>query len=88
MVKAREYDDSSEISKLIDCKMAKSFTEKGMRDFLRLTSRCLNNLAGQPPAMSFVVSELEQILEREMSSTTMMGEGSPTLTLGSELFAS
>ena len=38
--------------------------------------------------MDKVVLELEQIHEKEMALTTVMGEGTATITLGSELFAS
>ncbi|CAA6660073.1 unnamed protein product [Spirodela intermedia] len=85
---AQDYDDSSDISVLIDRRMARSFTDKGLRDLLRLAVWCLNPSAGGRPPMSFVGSELDRILDKEMSLTTIMGEGTPTLTLGSELFMS
>lgn len=88
LLKAQDYDDSSDISTLVDRRMARSFTDKGMRDLLRLTVWCLNPSGGARPPMSFVASELDRILDKEMSSTTIMGEGTPTLTLGSELFTS
>jgi len=36
--------------------------------------------------MSYVVMELDRILEKERNLTTVMGEGTPTVTLGSQLF--
>ncbi|XP_078434754.1 serine/threonine-protein kinase CDG1-like isoform X2 [Wolffia australiana] len=85
---AREYDASRDNSVLIDFKMARSFTEEGVRDYLSLVSLCLSEEDSKRPSMNLVGSELERILDREMSSTTIMGEGSPTMTLGSELFTS
>ena len=38
------------------------------------------------PTMSYIVTELDRILEKEMSLTTIMGEGTPVVTLGSQLF--
>ena len=38
--------------------------------------------------MEMVVLELERIQEKEMAMTTVMGEGTATITLGSYLFTS
>ncbi|CAA6668316.1 unnamed protein product [Spirodela intermedia] len=62
---------------------------RGVREFLRLAARCLSPPPGfgRPP-MSVVVAELDRILEKERSLTTFMGEATPSVTLGSELFTS
>ena len=38
--------------------------------------------------MEMIVHELERIQEKEMAMTTVMGEGTSTITLGSDLFTS
>ncbi|KAK8711025.1 hypothetical protein V6N13_146329 [Hibiscus sabdariffa] len=80
--------DYSNISSIIDprLKLGSSFTAEGMEEFIKLTVRCLEPLSERRPAMSHVVTELNRILDKEMSLTTVMGEGSPTVTLGSQLF--
>ncbi|MQL87507.1 hypothetical protein Taro_020058 [Colocasia esculenta] len=72
---AQNYRDSSDISTLVDPRMASNFTAEGMRELLQVTVWCLNPSTGKRPPMSFVVSELDRILEKEMSLTTIMGEG-------------
>lgn len=69
--------------------MERRFTAEGMREFLRLAAGCLSPPPGfgRPP-MSAVVAELDRILEKERSLTTVMGEATPSVTLGSELFTS
>ena len=61
---------------------------EGIRDLIRLTLQCMTFPAKCRPKMDKVVLELEQIHEKEMALTTVMGEGTATITLGSELFAS
>ncbi|KAK8587742.1 hypothetical protein V6N12_022222 [Hibiscus sabdariffa] len=80
--------DYSNISSIIDprLKLGSSFTAEGMEEFIKLTVRCLEPSSERRPAMSHVVTELDRILDKEMSLTTVMGEGSPTVTLGSQLF--
>ncbi|KAL4353087.1 hypothetical protein GQ457_06G034120 [Hibiscus cannabinus] len=80
--------DYSNISSIIDprMKLGSSFTAEGMEEFIKLTVRCLEPSSERRPAMSHVVTELNRILDKEMSLTTVMGEGSPTVTLGSQLF--
>lgn len=73
---------------VVDARMHGSYTSEGMRDLLRLTLRCLSIPGVQRPRMDHVVAELERILEMEMALTTVMGEGSATVTLGSQLFTS
>jgi hypothetical protein len=38
------------------------------------------------PNMETVVSKLDQVLEKEIMLTTVTVEGTPTVTLGSQLF--
>ncbi|MBA0714738.1 hypothetical protein Golax_013695 [Gossypium laxum] len=78
--------DYSNISSSIDSRLGSSFTAEGMEEFIRLTVRCLEPSSERRPTMSYVVGELDRILDKEMSLTTVMGEGSPTVTLGSQLF--
>ncbi|MBA0802077.1 hypothetical protein Gohar_012406 [Gossypium harknessii] len=78
--------DYSNISSIIDSRLGSSFTAEGMEEFIRLTVRCLEPSSERRPTMSYVVAELDRILDKEMSLTTVMGEGSPTVTLGSQLF--
>ena len=71
---------------LVDHRLAGSFTAEGMRDLIRLTLQCVSFPAKRRPKMEMVVMELERIQEKEMSMTTVMGEGTDTITLGSVLF--
>ncbi|XVE69134.1 hypothetical protein DITRI_Ditri09bG0126400 [Diplodiscus trichospermus] len=72
----------------VDHRLVGSFTVEGIRDLIRLTLKCLRFPAKWRPKMDRIVPELEQIHEKEMALTTVMGEGTATITLGSELFAS
>ncbi|XP_022747050.1 proline-rich receptor-like protein kinase PERK3 [Durio zibethinus] len=72
----------------VDHRLAGSFTMEGIRDLIRLTLKCMTFPGKNRPKMEKVVHELEQIHEKEMALTTVMGEGTATITLGSELFAS
>ncbi|CAN4079037.1 unnamed protein product [Withania somnifera] len=80
------YQDSGNISAIIDKRLGNSFTTEGMEEFMQLTVRCLDPSSERRPTMSYVVTELDRILEKEMSLTTIMGEGTPVVTLGSQLF--
>ncbi|CAN6548187.1 unnamed protein product [Malus baccata var. baccata] len=71
---------------LVDRRLAGSFTAEGMRDLIRLTLQCMSFPAKRRPKMEMVVAELERIQEKEMAMTTVMGEGTDTITLGSVLF--
>lgn len=86
--KAEIYEDSSDVSNLIDERMSKNYTEEGMQHFFQLAAWCLNRLGGMRPTMSLVVLELNRIQEKEIGMTTIMGEATPVLTLGSHLFTS
>ncbi|KAJ7976310.1 Protein kinase family protein [Quillaja saponaria] len=78
--------DLQNISNIIDQRLGNSFTAEGMEEFIRLIVRCVEPSSERRPAMSYVVMELDRILDKEMSLTTIMGEGTPTVTLGSQLF--
>ncbi|KAE9588832.1 hypothetical protein Lal_00043271 [Lupinus albus] len=79
-------DDRGITSNIIDQRLG-SFTAEGIEDFIRLIVRCLDPSTERRPAMSYVVMELDRIHDKEMSLTTMIGEeGTPTVTLGSQLF--
>nr|AFK35308.1 unknown [Lotus japonicus] len=74
------------MSKIIDRRLESSFTAEGMEAYILLVIRCLDLSSERRPAMSYVETELDRILEKEMNLTTIMGEGTPTVTLGSQLF--
>lgn len=78
--------DSGIISTIIDQKLGSSFTTEGMEEYVQLIVRCIDPSSERRPAMSYVVMELDRILEKEMSLTTIMGEGTPVVLLGSQLF--
>uniref|UniRef100_A0A5B6YH84 non-specific serine/threonine protein kinase n=1 Tax=Davidia involucrata TaxID=16924 RepID=A0A5B6YH84_DAVIN len=82
----QNYQDSGSISSIIDQRLGNSFTAEGMEEFMQLMVRCVDPSSERRPAMSYVVMELDRILEKEMSLTTIMGEGTPVVTLGSHLF--
>ena len=79
-------EDYSNISSIIDQRLGSRFTAEGMEEFIKLIVRCLELSSERRPGMSDVVTELDRILDKEMSLTTVMGEGTPTVTLGSQLF--
>lgn len=76
------------MSYIIDRRLESSFTAEGMEEYILLIIRCLDPSSERRPAMSYVEMELDRILEKEMNLTTVMGEGTPTVTLGSQLFKS
>lgn len=78
--------DYSNFSSIVDPRLGNSFTAEGMEEFIKLMVRCVEPSSERRPAMSYVVMELDRILEKEMNLTTIMGEGTPTVTLGSQLF--
>ncbi|CAL5371530.1 unnamed protein product [Camellia sinensis] len=81
----QNYQESGKISTIIDQRLGNSFTAEGMGEFIMLMVRCVDPSSERRPAMSDVVMELDRILEKEMSLTTIMGEGTSIL-LGSYLF--
>ncbi|KNA25768.1 hypothetical protein SOVF_003890 isoform A [Spinacia oleracea] len=80
------YHDFSTVSTMVDPRMGNRFTVEGMEEFVQLIVRCIDPSCELRPGISYVVTELDQILEKEMNLTTGMGEGTPTVTLGSQLF--
>lgn len=80
--------DRGMMSYIIDRRLESSFTAEGMEEYILLIIRCLDPSSERRPAMSYVEMELDRILEKEMNLTTVMGEGTPTVTLGSQLFKS
>ena len=82
----QNFQESSDISAIADNRMASGFTSESMKELLRLTSWCVNPMNDQRPSMSLVEAEIHRIREQEISLTTVMTEGTPTVTLGSQLF--
>ncbi|CAD6235129.1 unnamed protein product [Miscanthus lutarioriparius] len=82
----QNFQESSDISVIADNRMASGFTSESMKELLRLTSWCVNPMSEQRPSMSLVEAEIHRIREQEISLTTVMTEGTPTVTLGSQLF--
>lgn len=78
--------DSGKISSIIDERLGNSFTAEAMKKLIQLILSCVEASSDRRPAMSYVVMELEGILEKEMSLTTIMGEGTSTVIPGSQLF--
>lgn len=73
---------------LIDRRLGSGFTSEGMNELIALTLQCLNPSKHSRPKMRAVVVELDRILETEMALTTVMGDGTAIVTLGSQLFTS
>ncbi|KAF9606978.1 hypothetical protein IFM89_030397 [Coptis chinensis] len=85
---AQNYQESSNISAIIDRRLGSNFTAESMKEFIQLTVRCVEPSSQRRPTTNYVVSEVERIIEKEESLTTVMGEGTPTVILGSHLFRS
>lgn len=73
---------------LVDRRLGNTFTTKGMDSFIKLMQQCLSLTGRKRPKMGIIVRELDRILENEMTLTTVMGEGTAIVTLGSQLFTS
>uniref|UniRef100_A0A0A9BJM1 non-specific serine/threonine protein kinase n=1 Tax=Arundo donax TaxID=35708 RepID=A0A0A9BJM1_ARUDO len=71
---------------LIDPRLGGSFTSESMKELVGLTFQCLNPSSRRRPKMRLIATELDRILETEMSMTTNMGDGTAIVTLGSQLF--
>lgn len=82
----QNYQDHSNISTIIDQRLGNRFTAEGMEEFIQLIIRCVDTSSERRPSMSYVLMELDRILEKETTLTTLVGEGIPTVTLGSQLF--
>ncbi|XP_044498601.1 probable serine/threonine-protein kinase PBL15 [Mangifera indica] len=76
------------LNDFVDGRLVGTFTTDGMRDLIRLTLQCMSSPGRKRPRMEKVMFELQRIHEKEMALTTVMGEGTATITLGSELFTS
>ncbi|KAL3731072.1 hypothetical protein ACJRO7_028009 [Eucalyptus globulus] len=83
---SQNNQDYSMFSDIIDPKLASSFTIEGMEEFIRLIVRCVDVSSERRPVMNYVMVELDRMLEKERSLTTVMVEGMPNVTLGSQLF--
>ncbi|XP_041006962.1 proline-rich receptor-like protein kinase PERK1 isoform X1 [Juglans microcarpa x Juglans regia] len=84
--KVQNNQEDGTFSNIIDQRLEATFTPEGMEEVIKLIVRCVEASSERRPAMSYVVMELDRILEKEMSLTTITGEGTPTVTLGSQLF--
>nr|VDD27929.1 unnamed protein product [Brassica oleracea] len=71
MQNIRDYKD---IPMMVDERLGGTYTAEGVEEVITLTLRCLNVSSEKRPAMSYVVAELERILDKEVSLTTVMGE--------------
>ncbi|XP_042517204.1 probable serine/threonine-protein kinase PBL28 isoform X2 [Macadamia integrifolia] len=71
---------------LVDNRLAGTFTLESMKNLINLASWCMNLAGKVRPKMEMVVTLLDRILENERTMTTVMGEGTATVTLGSQLF--
>ncbi|KAF9688350.1 hypothetical protein SADUNF_Sadunf02G0188400 [Salix dunnii] len=81
-----DTQDYTNFSSILDQRLGSSFTAEGMEEFIQLMLQCVEPSSERRPAMSYVVMELDRILEKERNLTTFMGEGTPTVILGSQLF--
>ncbi|TYI06950.1 hypothetical protein ES332_A10G193800v1 [Gossypium tomentosum] len=75
-------------NELVDYRLGGTFTMDGIRDLIKLTLKCMCFPGKWRLNMNMVVVELERIHEKEMELTTVRGEGTSKIALGSELFAS
>jgi serine/threonine protein kinase len=75
-------------NELVDPRLGGSFTSEGMAEVVGLAFQCLSPSARRRPRMRLVAAELDRILEKEMTLTTVMGDGTAIVTLGSQLFTS
>ncbi|KAL6508124.1 hypothetical protein OROHE_021666 [Orobanche hederae] len=82
----QNFQESDSISTICDKRLGNSFTTEGMEELIQLIGQCMDSSSERRPPMTAVVTELDRILEKEMSLTTIMGEGTPVVTLGSQLF--
>ncbi|XP_039128277.1 putative serine/threonine-protein kinase [Dioscorea cayenensis subsp. rotundata] len=85
---AQWVEEHMSLNDFIDHRLAGSFTSGGMKRLIRLILQCLDLSGRRRPKMEFIASELDQILETEMTLTIVMGDGTAIVTLGSQLFTS
>lgn len=82
----QNIQDNSNAFTIIDQRLGNSFTAEGMGELIQLIVRCVEPSSERRPAMSYVVMELDRILKKEESLTTIMGEETPYVMPGSQLF--
>ncbi|TKY46248.1 Proline-rich receptor protein kinase PERK3 [Spatholobus suberectus] len=80
---AAESQSSDSYQNMVEWRLGSSFTAEGMEEFIQLIVQCIDLSSERRPSMSYAVMELDRILEKEMKLTTIMAEGTPTVTLGS-----
>ncbi|GJX21714.1 hypothetical protein Tco_0226159 [Tanacetum coccineum] len=69
-----DHQEAGTLSSIIDPRLGNSFTVEGMEEYIQLIVRCVEVSSERRPTMSYIVTELDRILEKEMSLTTIMGE--------------
>lgn len=82
----QNVQESNSVAGIVDRRLSNSFTTEGMEEYVQLIVQCVNPSSEGRVPIRYVVTELDRILEKEMSLTTIMGEGTPVVTLGSQLF--
>ncbi|XP_020523000.1 putative serine/threonine-protein kinase isoform X6 [Amborella trichopoda] len=65
--------ESEDITSIIDPGMGESFTAEGIKEMINLAIICVYPSRERRPMMHDVMAELDRILEKEMSLTTIMG---------------
>ncbi|KAM0957789.1 hypothetical protein ACFX2C_023164 [Malus domestica] len=78
----QNIQEGSNVSCIIDERLGNSFTGEAMEGLIQLIMRCVEASSERRPGMSHVVMELDRIVEKEMSLTTIMGEGTSTVIPG------
>ncbi|GJR29941.1 hypothetical protein Tco_1106173 [Tanacetum coccineum] len=73
--RVHDHQEAGTLSSIIDPRLGNSFTAEGMEEYIQLIVRCVEVSSERRPTMSYIVTELDRILEKEMSLTTIMGEG-------------
>ncbi|XP_030482335.1 proline-rich receptor-like protein kinase PERK8 isoform X2 [Cannabis sativa] len=82
----QNFQENSNVGSMIDGRMGNRFTAEGMEELIELIIQLVQVSSDRRPLMNYVVMQLDKILEKEMSLTTVMGEGTPNVILGSQLF--
>lgn len=85
-MKVQNYQELRVTPRIIDPKLVSSFTAESMKELIDIVIQCVHPSGEARPSMTFIVSELERILDKEINLTTLMGESTPIVTLGSQLF--
>ncbi|GFY85152.1 protein kinase superfamily protein [Actinidia rufa] len=74
----QNFQDSGKIHTIIDQRLGNSFTTEGMEEFIQLIVRCVDPSSERRPAMSYVVMELDRLLEKEMELDNNHGGRNPS----------